>query len=124
MAFSTYLANKILDHVLRNTSYTPPATVYLSLHTADPGNTGANECSGGSYARVSCAFNSASAKAAANTSQTDVLMSAQLPTHWGLWDASTTGNFLMDGTLSPNNVTYNSGDTARFAAGAITHTLT
>ena len=46
MAFSTYLAGKVIDHLLRNQAYTPPATVYASLHTADPGNTGASEVAG------------------------------------------------------------------------------
>jgi hypothetical protein len=33
---------------------------YLSLHTADPGTTGANEVSGGSYARQAITWNAAS----------------------------------------------------------------
>ena len=38
MALSAYLANKLLDHMLGKTSYTMPS-VYISLHTADPGAT-------------------------------------------------------------------------------------
>ena len=34
MSLSNYLENKILDHVFRNTSYTSPTTVYVSLHSA------------------------------------------------------------------------------------------
>jgi len=33
---SQYLANKILDQVLRNTTYTQPATVYSALFTVVP----------------------------------------------------------------------------------------
>lgn len=33
------------------------ATTHLSLHTADPGTTGANEVTGGGYARVANTFN-------------------------------------------------------------------
>ena len=37
MSISNYLEAKILDHVLRNTAYTPASTIYLALHTTDPG---------------------------------------------------------------------------------------
>jgi len=48
---SDYLENKVLDHVLRNTSYTPPATVYLGLFTANPTDAGGGtEVSGNAYA--------------------------------------------------------------------------
>jgi hypothetical protein len=33
---SNFLENKLLDHVLRNTSYTSPTTVYVGLYTSDP----------------------------------------------------------------------------------------
>ncbi len=50
--FSNYLENKVLDHVLRNTSYTSPTTVYVGLYTSDPTDAGSGtEVSGGSYAR-------------------------------------------------------------------------
>jgi hypothetical protein len=124
MAFSTYLANKILDHVLRNTAYTPPATVYLSIHTADPGNTGANECSGGSYARTAIEFSAAASKAAANSNTENVVLPACTPTHWGTWDASSGGNFLFSGTLNPNNVAFIAGDTIQIASAALNNTLT
>ena len=56
-AFSNFLENKILLHVLANTSYTSPSTVYLGLHTADPTETGAvGELSGNGYARQSATF--------------------------------------------------------------------
>ena len=35
-AISTYLADKLFNHVLRNEVYTPPAKVYLALYTTDP----------------------------------------------------------------------------------------
>ena len=50
--FSNFMENKIIDHMLRNQAYTPPATVYVALYTSDPtdADTG-TEVSGGSYAR-------------------------------------------------------------------------
>ena len=116
MSISDYLENKILDKVLSNTDFTV-TTVYVSLHTADPGETGGNEVSGGSYARQSAAFGSASAGTASNSatlSFTD--MPAATITHVGLWDASTAGNFLWGGALTASKTT-NAGDTFQIAAG-------
>lgn len=48
---SNYLENKLIDHVLRNTAYTPPATVYLALYTTDPTDADSGtEVSGGGTA--------------------------------------------------------------------------
>ena len=38
--FSNYLENKILDHVLKNISYTSPTTAYVGLFTSDPTDAG------------------------------------------------------------------------------------
>lgn len=52
---STYLSDKLLDHVFGATSYTAPSTVYIALFTTmpDAGGSGAVEVAGGSYGRVS-----------------------------------------------------------------------
>ena len=51
-AFSDALETSLLDHLLRATAYVPNS-LELSLHTADPGESGiGSEVSGGSYARV------------------------------------------------------------------------
>lgn len=57
-AFTDYLENKILDHVLGNSTYTPPSTVYIGLavSVSDDG-TITGEPSGGSYARIAVANN-------------------------------------------------------------------
>ena len=107
---------------------TPLGTgAYVSLHTADPGNTGANEVSGGAYARQSVAFaqlsgpnptvdaNSAIVTFAAATAPWGTI------THFGVWDAATAGNNRGSGALSTPKA-VNSGDTARFAANALTIT--
>lgn len=115
MPISTYLGNAFLDHVLRNTAYTSPTTVYLSLHDADPGLTGADEITGGSYARQACAFDAASSKATQNAAAESFTgMPAVTVTHVGIWDASTAGNFLWGGALAASKTT-NSGDTFTFA---------
>src|SRR5919202_828465 len=72
-AFSDYLENKIIDHTLRNTTFTAPATVYIALFTSTASNaqleanTLTNEVTGGSYARQSAAFSAASGGSTSNT---------------------------------------------------------
>ena len=115
---------ELLDAIFNQATYAP-ASIYMSLHTADPGDTGTTELAGGSYARqnVSASF----APAAAGAVSSDVEISfADLPvgtiTHIGIWDAVTAGNFLWGGTLTTSKTT-NSGDTLTIAAGDATFTL-
>jgi hypothetical protein len=121
---STYLANALLDHVLRNTTYSRPATVYMSLHTADPGLTGTNEVNGGSYGRSATAFDAAASRATQNTDQeTFSGMPSCTVSHIGVWDTSSTGNFLCGGAMSGSK-TYNAGDQAIINAGDLDITWT
>lgn len=119
---SNYLENKILDKVYRNVDFTVSA-VYVSLHTSDPGETGANEVSGGGYARQSATFTTASNGATENSSTIEFTnMPATTVTHVGIWDAASAGNFLWGGALtSSKNV--NAGDTFRIPAGDLDVTL-
>ena len=124
-AFSNYLENKILLHVLSNTAYTSPTTVYLGLHTANPTDAGSGtEVSGGSYARQSFA-STIVANAASNTS------AIEFPTataSWGtvgwvaVWDNLTGGNLLFHGALTASK-TIASGDVFRVPAGDLDITL-
>lgn len=70
--------------------------VFASLHTADPGTTGANEVSGGSpaYARKAITWNSAAAGALDNNANPvfDVPAGTTI-THVGLWSAASAGTF-------------------------------
>lgn len=101
MAVSTYVANEILDAIFNNGSFALGGDPYISLHTGDPGATGANEVSGGSYARVQVAFNAAAAKSAKNTSSAAfTVASSTVITYVGVWDAVSTGNFIIGGALS------------------------
>ena len=46
---SNYLEDALINATLRATTFTSPATVYVSLHTADPTDAGTGtEVSGGS----------------------------------------------------------------------------
>lgn len=124
---SDYLENAILDLVLGDGgSFTHLATVYVSLFTATPSDSGGGtEVSGGSYARVAVTNNAtnfpdASGGAKSNgTAITFPTPSANWGTvvAFGIHDASTAGNLLYWGAISPNK-TVNNGDPApSFAAG-------
>lgn len=123
MAKSTTSANNTLDWQLGGATPTRPTTRFISMHTGDPGATGASECSGSGYARQSLTFNAASAKAATNASATTNTLSGALGpvTHFGIWDASTGGNFLYGGAVTTAQ-TFANGDVAAVAIGAITIT--
>lgn len=116
---SIYLRNKLLDKIFGGTNFT--FNVYVSLHTASPGTTGANEVTGGSYARVLITQWS-SASSASLTNETSVLfasMPATTVTHVGVWDASTSGNFGMGGPLD-SSVVVGSGQSVALTVGEVT----
>jgi hypothetical protein len=102
-------------------------TAYVSLHTGDPGTTGANEISGGGYARQGpIAFTNAGSEPTV-ASNSAILTYPAATAAWGtinffgIWTAATAGTFQGSGALlTPKTV--NSGDTARFAAGSLTIT--
>jgi hypothetical protein len=123
MSISDYYEDKILDHMLRGTAFTPPSTVYVSLHTADPGETGANELTGGGYSRKAVTFNAPSGGSMTNSADIDFPnMPAATITHVALWDAASAGNCLWTGALTTAKTT-NAGDTFRIPAGQLTVTL-
>jgi hypothetical protein len=107
MAFVTNIANAILNAYFRNTAPSLPATIYVSLHTSDPGENGANEVTGGSYAREAVTFGDAAAtKSIANT--TDVLfegMPAVTVSHVGIWGSASGGTFYWGGALTASKTT-------------------
>ena len=122
---SNYLENKLLDHVLGNTAYSAPATIYVALYTVAPTDAGGGtEVSGGSYARVALANNTANWPNASGglKSNGTVIEFATATANWGtivaaaLFDALTGGNILYWGTLVENK-TVDSGGTFRFNIG-------
>lgn len=79
-----------------------PATVYVSLHDADPGQTGSNEL-GASVGRKEVTLESATGGSrAASPSQVTFDLSAGTTVEFvGLWDAETGGNFLASTDVTP-----------------------
>jgi hypothetical protein len=121
--FSDYYENKVIDHMLRNQAFTPPATVYVGLYTAAPTDAGGGtEVSGGSYARQAVTLAAASAGATQNSAD---ITFPTATADWGtivaagLFDAASAGNLLAWNNLTASK-TVNSGDTFKITAGSLT----
>jgi len=122
---SNYLEAALGNAVLRNISYTSPAKVYLSLHTSDPGETGANEITAGDYARQEIAFSAPTDGVFPNTANIDFPVSSKdhgTITHFAVWDASIAGNLLVYGELTASR-TYNIDQFLRVVAGELSVTF-
>jgi hypothetical protein len=115
---TNYLENKLIDHFLGTTSYTMPADVYVALFTVTPGEAaGGTEVTGGSYARQIATFTAAASGATSNDTNIDFTgMPAATTVAIGIFDASTSGNMLLYGSLTVNKTT-DAGDTLRIATG-------
>lgn len=115
---SNYLENKLIDHFLGTTTYTKPSAVYVALYTVAPSDAGGGtEVTGGSYARQTATFTAASSGATSNDANIDFTgMPAATVVAIGVFDALTSGNLLLHGTLTTNKTT-DAGDTLRIATG-------
>ena len=93
--------NQVLDEIYNAAAGTfPAADPFISLHSADPGLTGANELTGGSYARIQTAFGAAASQTLSNTGAVLFNVPAGDVVAWGVNDASTAGNFFQTGWFS------------------------
>lgn len=128
MAATTFLRNALYDATVRNTTFTAGANIYLSLHTADPGLTGANEVAGAGYARQACAFADDGGDGTGTNSGT---VTVPVPssggpfaiTHVAIWDAASAGNCIAGGALS-GTINAAAGSSLQWTAGQITLQIT
>jgi len=135
---SDYLEDALLDHVLRNTAFTSPTTVYVGLFTSDPSvgdtdeqleaGTLTNEVSGYDYARKAATF-SAAANGSITTSANITFDPANggdwgTITHIAIMDGDTEGsdNVLFYGQLATEKLIQD-GDTFQITSGNLTVTL-
>jgi hypothetical protein len=136
-AWSDYSENKLVDHVFRGQAFSAPANLYLGLLTAAPTDAGGGtECTGGSYARaeVACsttnwsgtqgAGTTAASSGTSGTISNNIAITFPLPTAtWGtvvavgIYDASTAGNLIAWGAVSPSKTISNGDAAPQFAAG-------
>jgi len=123
---SNYLENALINVTLRATTYTAPATVYVSLWTSDPTDAGSGtEVSGGSYARTAVTFGAPSNGVTTNSA--DVTFPTATAS-WGTvgWiginDALSSGNLLYHSPLDSAK-TIDSGDIFKISTGNLSVTL-
>lgn len=125
-AISNYLENALVNATLRNTAYTSPSAVYVGLFTTDPTDAGTGtEVSGGSYARQAATFAAPSDGASSTSADINFPQATGnwgTVTHFGIFDASTTGNLLYHGALTTSK-TIETGDVFKIASGNLTVTL-
>ena len=124
--FSNYLENALINATLRATTYTSPASVYVSLYTTDPtdADTG-TEVSGGSYARTAVTMGAPSNGVSTNSADVTfptATASWGTVTHIGIHDASTAGNLLFHTPLDTSK-TIDSGDIFKITSGNLSVTL-
>ena len=126
--FSNYLENALINAVLRNTSYTSPATVYVSLYTSDPTDADSGtevSTSGTGYARTAVTMGAPSNGVSTNSADVTfptATASWGTVTHIGIHDASTSGNLLFHTPLDTSK-TIDSGDIFKITTGNLSVTL-
>lgn len=119
-ALSNYLETLLLTWAMTANAATRPTAWYVALFTAAPSDTGGGtELSTGGYARQSATW-TVSNNQASNSAIIDFVSSGDWAniTHVGIFDAATAGNLLWHGALTTARDPA-SGDTVRFAAGAL-----
>tara|TARA_Y100000593_G_scaffold87000_1_gene166718 strand:- start:96 stop:509 length:414 start_codon:yes stop_codon:yes gene_type:complete len=128
-AMSNYMENKLIDHILRDTAWSAPSSIYVGLvgeYSAANLEAGTitEELSGGSYARVSVKGDS-NWSAGSTSGLTDNENDISFTTATGDWgyvsglflsNASTAGNVILYGALTTPKIIEN-GDQFVIAAG-------
>jgi hypothetical protein len=126
MSASDYLELKLLDHTLGNTAFTQPSSLYVALYTVAPTDAGGGtEVSGSGYARTLVTFGAASSGSAASNSVAQFPVSTAgwgTVTHYGIFDAATSGNLLVWEALSSSKVVL-IDESLSFAIGNLTVTV-
>ena len=142
MSLSNFLGTQFINHALKGANMpTAPTNLFFSFHSADPVDTGANEVTA-TYLSGRTSYTASSFSAIATSGiNRRIANSAILNmgttiaaspvggiTHLGIWDASTSGNFLWairlensSGTATP--LVFANGNSIQFAIGAIVLSL-
>lgn len=134
MAFSSYLSTALLNWLKGTTFPAAGTTLYVTIHTADPGLDGLTadvtatvRGTAGRVAVTAANFTTPSAGGGgiqmSNTTVIQITANAanvatQRISHFGLWTANTAGNFLGSGQLT-TAVDVVTNDTVQFNIGAL-----
>ncbi len=126
-AMSDYLELKFLDHFTGTASTSAPSAVYLGLSTGSLGDdNGGTELSGNNYTRKAITFASASSGSIASNASVEfnsATGSWGTVSHFGIYDASSSGNLLFHGAFSASKAIA-SGDVLKVASGSLTISAT
>ena len=122
VGMSEFLCDSWLNALCNATSFSV-TTVYMKLHTGDPGAAGSSNAAT-ETTRKSVSFGAPAAPAAgvvtiSNDAQVQwtSISGSQDATHYSLWDDPTAGNYLGSGLITAS--AYTAGDTLTFAVGDI-----
>ena len=122
-AMSDYLELKFLDHFTGTASTSAPSAVYLGLATGSIGDDASgSELTGNNYSRKAITFASASSGSIASNANVEfdpATGSWGSVSHWGIFDASSSGNLLFHGSFTSAK-TIASGDILKVASGSLT----
>lgn len=129
---STYTKTEILNHFFKGINADAPPTLYIGLFSAPPNSTGSNEVTTNYFSERTQVSGFAAAEIVGSqlikknenafVFNTSTAASASPITHFGLFDASVSGNFLggwdfvTPDRLSVTSFSFGSGDSLNFAA--------
>jgi hypothetical protein len=131
MSKSNYQENQVVEATFGTGSVTPASNLYVSLHTADPGEAGTqptNEATYGGYARQPIAANTGwtivndNAVNAADINFPEATSGSETATHFAIGqNVSGAGEILYFGALS-SSVAVSTGVTVKITAGNLSVT--
>ena len=122
---SNFVREAVLNWIRGTAMPAAPTTVYVSLHTADPGLNGTGETSGTGYARIAVTYSAPADDGSDEMISNNAVLTFGPAgsggwtgpiTHFGLWQHLTStaaANYIWGGTST--NRTVNEGDSYQFA---------
>lgn len=137
-AASNYTEDNVINALLRGVAFPLPAKTYVSLHTANPGDTGASEVSTAAFpayvrreaeqgGAIGSGWSASSDGVSRNAKQlTYPGFDGAAPvtvTHWAVFDALSGGNLLFYAPLQTSRQ-LQTGDVFVFDVNALTVTMT
>ncbi len=127
MSFTNTFETHVLNYMFTTSSVTRPTAWYLALFTSDPAEDASGtevSTSGTAYTRKAVTF-TVSGNTASNSAEIEfptATASFGTVTHFGVFNASSSGTLIAYGSLSTSK-TIDTGDVLRVAASAINLTL-
>ena len=125
MGVGEFYVTRVLNELLRNTSFALPSAWWISLHTGAAGRTGTGNALASSP-RFSITFYAAATNGtggqASSSGAVSVVVSATgTITDIGIWDGSSTAtaNHIWNGALTASKTVANVGDTVQISAGQL-----